>query len=1118
MIAKERSLLSKYLILAFYLVTMMVIVFYEWTAQNNIRFGSGGPLYRNLMECPAYVRRGFDPADIRKVPPENSAEWARFQSPPLQIMKSPLQNLPKSKFLSPLEVMPEEFTIIIPIEMDSRAMEFIYGDVSVIPGVYLASIGENWEIYLNGKLIRSEMHLYETGWIKTRRTLRDVYFPLDSNLLQGGTNVLAFRIVGDPSYALTGFFYSMPYYFEDYGVIERRQQNYLLVIFSGIFGFIGIYYLLLFFSVRRKEEVYNLFYSIFSILLCIYSVMRHNLAYHLFTNSDIRQNMEYFSLMVLMAAFGLFIETLGRGRATKVTLSYTVFFLALGLSQFFFSPRYSDNVMQIWEYTIIFYYSYVFFYDVIYFYFWDKKGPSKSGSGKSTDAIIFNVLIGTLAVYICGLYEILNSIFFLNSVTLFIYSTFVVQIGMAFTLSQRFTGMYKRLEQSNLMLEVAVHDRTQELEKQTEIAIQASRAKSQFLATMSHEIRTPMNAVIGLSEIVLHRGQLPSDSKNDIQQIHQSGSSLLGIINDILDISKIEAGSFELVPSEYDTASLINDTVNLNLVRIADKPIAFVLEIEGDFPRKLLGDELRVRQILNNIISNAVKYTREGKVTLCVEWDKVPHMETVQEAELRFTVCDTGIGIRQEDMGKLFSEYSQLDTMANRKIEGTGLGLAVTKKLLEMMGGTIAVESEYRKGSVFTVTLLQGIVDSTGIGEETANRLKGFQYVSPVMEKGIDYSWMPYGKVLVVDDMPVNLQVAKGLLEPYGLVIDTALSGAEAIEKVGRIDASYDIIFMDHMMPGMDGIQAVGLIRNEIGGEYCRNVPIIALTANALAGNMEMFLSKGFNGYISKPIDIAQLDETLNKFIRDKVKDKREKSEDEKENGTANDSPPPALQSPVPSPYSLLSIPGVDVQRGIALTGGKEDGYLEVLAIFCVDVEERLPLLGAVPDAGAMPRFITYAHAIKSASASIGALELSKEAAGLEAAGRSGDLAFIRENLPGFALQCGELVNDIRTALKKSEELRIKNEELGEIASRSSDSTPNPQLPTPYSLFNELAAALKSEAAAEISRTLKKLKKEPLDSKVKETLEQVSDQVLMAEYGKALEIVTKLIDPDMKGV
>jgi signal transduction histidine kinase/CheY-like chemotaxis protein len=674
----------------------------------------------------------------------------------------------------------------------------------------------------------------------------------------------------------------------------------------------------------------------------------------------------------------------------------------------------------------------------------------------------------------------------------------VVTTGIAFTLSNRFSGLYNRLGETNTTLEAAVYERTLELEKQTEIAINASRAKSEFLATMSHEIRTPLNAVIGLSEIEL-RGNLPPSSKSNVEQIRRSGSSLLAIVNDILDISKIEAGSFELVPVEYETAPFINGTVRLNIVRIGSKPISFILEIGSDFPWKLRGDELRVRQILNNLLSNAIKYTQEGSVTLSADWDK-----RGTDALLRFTVRDTGMGIRQEDVSKLFSDYTQLDTRANRKIEGTGLGLAITKKLVEMMDGGIRVESEYGKGSVFTVEVLQGLVDESPLGEDTVESLRTFRYIGPEEERNIVRSPMPYGKVLVVDDMAVNLQVARGLLEPYSLAIDTAASGLEAIEKIRRKESRYDLVFMDHMMPGMDGIEATARIR-ALEGDRFKDLPIIALTANALAGMKEMFLESGFNGFISKPIDAAQLDEVLNTWIRDRRTEKAEE--------------PQIADNPVsaPAPYAALTfpaIPGIDKQRGIAMTGGTVDGYRKVLALFRQDALERLPFLRRQPEPDALPLFVTQVHALKSAAASIGAMEVSAEAARLEAAGKgalagnAGDMAVIREALSAFAERLAALAEGIEAALTGG----IENGE----GKNENKEKPSVIFNSQLSILNLLASALEAQNAPDIDRLLEELSRQELDLQTRETVEQISDDVLMADYSAALDVLKQLISNDMR--
>jgi signal transduction histidine kinase/CheY-like chemotaxis protein len=886
---KYKSNISKLFFPVFYTVTFLFVVLYAWNMQDEVRRNSG-PLYKNLRECPAYVKWGFDRVTLEKIPFELAAVgshadsregWVRFPSASSarRIMTSPLPDLPKRTYLSPFGKPAQEFTVVFLIEVDDKDLAFMNSDGSTLPGFFFAGIGENWEFFLNGKQVYSEMHLDEKGQIKERRSWRDVYFPVDTLLFIPGTNVLTLRIVGDPAFTLTGPYYNTaPIYMDDYRIIEDRQYNFLLVALGAICIFAGAYYILLFFSIKNKKEIFNLYFGIFSILLCIYAVARNGMVNYLIPNTDITICLEYFSLILMIPVFGLFIESLMRGIATKISWGYLVFCFLLALTQILFCNQYGEEIIYIWDITAMIYFSYIIFYDIIYFFLRESHQEKYRERNINLDMPIGSILTGTVASYFCGIYDIFDVLFIRSGFNLFQYSLFLIHIGMVFALSQRFSGMYKRMEQSNPILELAVQERTKKLEEQTKIAIHASKAKSEFLATMSHEIRTPLNAVIGLSEIEL-RGILPDSSRNNITQIYNSGSTLLGIINDILDISKIEAGAFELVPVEYEAASFIDDTVKLNRVRIGSKPINFVLEIDGNFPKKLIGDELRVTQILNNLLSNAVKYTQEGTITFMVEWEKITH--SPDSALLHFAVRDTGMGIRKEDIEKLFSVYTQLDSKANREIEGTGLGLEITKKLVEMMGGSITAESEYGKGSVFTVTLVQGLADSSpstegaNIGEKIANDLRNFCYTVGRQEDAIVPSWMPYGKVLVVDDVEVNIMVVEGLLEPYGLRVDSATSGQEAIEKIKTEIPCYDLVFMDHMMPGMDGIEATRIIRAWEKNNTVK-VPIVALTANALAGNMEMFLSEGFDGFISKPIDIVQVDEVLNKWVRDNANEKRE--------------------------------------------------------------------------------------------------------------------------------------------------------------------------------------------------------------------------------------------------
>jgi signal transduction histidine kinase/CheY-like chemotaxis protein len=404
-----------------------------------------------------------------------------------------------------------------------------------------------------------------------------------------------------------------------------------------------------------------------------------------------------------------------------------------------------------------------------------------------------------------------------------------------------------------------------------EVAQSAANAKSNFLANMSHEMRTPLNAIIGLSELSLSSGELAESSADNVAKVYNSGVTLLGLVNDILDLSKIEAGRFEVVPAAYDLPSLINDTVNLNIMRIGEKPIIFDLEVDGSLFSSLYGDELRIKQVFNNLLSNAFKYTRKGRVSWSISSE-----HDGESVWLVSEIKDSGIGIRPEDVSKLFMDYNQVDVKSHRAVEGTGLGLAITKNLVQMMDGSIEVESTYGEGSSFHVRLRQGFVSDTRIGDDVAKNLKHFKYSDEkrLRSEKLIRIRLPYARVLVVDDVPVNLDVARGMMQPYQMQIDCVTSGEEAVELVRDGEVRYNAIFMDHMMPVMDGIEATRIIREEIGTDYAKSVPIIALTANAIAGNEELFLGKGFQAFLSKPIDIERMDQVIRKWVRDRELEK----------------------------------------------------------------------------------------------------------------------------------------------------------------------------------------------------------------------------------------------------
>jgi PAS domain S-box-containing protein len=496
----------------------------------------------------------------------------------------------------------------------------------------------------------------------------------------------------------------------------------------------------------------------------------------------------------------------------------------------------------------------------------------------------------------------------------------------------------------------------------------ASAYKSQFLANMSHEIRTPMNAILGITEIMLRKETVSRDIKEELYKISHSGDLLLNIINDILDLSKIEAGRLALSPAQYDVASLINDTANLNLMRVGSKLIAFKLAVAENIPSTLFGDDLRIKQVLNNLLSNAFKYTLEGEVKLSLSVEK---RNEEGEITLVFGVSDTGIGMSKEHMDKLFDEYTHFNRSANRTSEGTGLGLHITYNLLKLMNGEISVESKKKKGSVFTVRLPQRKIGSGVLGKDIAEKLEKFEITNADLLKKnqVIPESMTYGSVLIVDDVESNLYVAKGLLSAYDLAIDTAASGFEAIAKI-KSGNVYDIVFMDHMMPKMDGIEATQRIR---GMGY--TAPIVALTANAVVGQSDVFMTNDFDGFIPKPIDMRQLDAVLKEFIRGKKLSE-------------------SVTAANPAPRTgLAEIFIRDASKSIKTLESiyeKRDAYGdEDIHLYTINV-----------------------HAMKSALMNVGEKELSAAAFRLEQAGREKNTSVMTADTPGF-------LNELRAVIEK---------------------------------------------------------------------------------------------------
>ena len=435
-------------------------------------------------------------------------------------------------------------------------------------------------------------------------------------------------------------------------------------------------------------------------------------------------------------------------------------------------------------------------------------------------------------------------------VTVFTCAFIYVLICVFYYLFYRNMRAYSdRVDQMKLEEQTRSYERTL-LRIEKEAAENSNRAKSDFLANMSHEIRTPMNAIIGMDEMILRETRSDAVRKYALN-IQSAGKTLLSIINDILDLSKIESGRMELVPVRYETSSVINDILNMTKPKAEGKGLSYKLNVDRNLPRALYGDEIRVRQIILNLVNNAIKYTQEGSVTADIGFDR-------EQNRLTVSVSDTGIGIKEEDKAKLFEAFQRLDENKNRTIEGTGLGLRITMQLAEMMNGDVTVESTYGKGSTFTAYMVQRVEDDTPVGDFAENLDK----VRQDIKEYIPTLLAPDAEILIVDDNDMNLEVIAGLLENTGIKIDTASSGDACLEAMKK--KKYHVVFLDQMMPGKSGTETLEVIRKE---HIADDTPVIALTADAVVTAKESYLGKGFTDYLSKPVIYGNLEDLLKKYI-----------------------------------------------------------------------------------------------------------------------------------------------------------------------------------------------------------------------------------------------------------
>lgn len=636
----------------------------------------------------------------------------------------------------------------------------------------------------------------------------------------------------------------------------------------------------------------------------------------------------------------------------------------------------------------------------------------------------------------------------------------------------------------------ALQQKNVELETAKSAVEKAEKARDIFLANMSHELRTPINTILGLNELILRESQEEA-VKEYARDIRQAGNILLALVSDILDFSKLEADKMELTEGIYDVSSLLNDLINSISVQQRRKKLDLVLEIAQDIPYKLFGDEIHIRQIIGNLLSNAVRYTEKGRITLHVSWKELPK----DSVELYVIVKDTGVGIKEEDIPKLFKAFQRMDSATRSKDDRTGLGLAITQRLIQMMGGKLEVQSVYGKGSAFSFKIVQKIVDREPLGDFEKQYKDSLRSIEDYHEKFI----APMGRILIVDDNAMNLAVAQGLLKGTRLQIDVAASGEECLELIKR--KTYHLICMDHMMPVMDGVQTLHAIR-ALEGNPSRDIPVIALTANAVAGARELYLKEGFQDYLTKPIDADKFENMLIEYLPDNVvylTNNRNISDEYEQTQEEGDGEFDIRES-------QLYLMGFNLRNGLRYMGGDKALYGKVLRDFHSILQEKETALKDFLQKGDMPGYTIIVHSLKGNARNVGADDLADEAFELEKMAKAGQLEDVTVRSPILFGMMNTMRNSLRVYLETED---AAGEKTGQQEPEESAGSITEDEWT--RALQELAARLDDfdgESAAAKLRELKRYDRPESDKKMLRLCEKAIKDYA---YDIALEVVNAVL-------
>lgn len=651
---------------------------------------------------------------------------------------------------------------------------------------------------------------------------------------------------------------------------------------------------------------------------------------------------------------------------------------------------------------------------------------------------------------------------------------------------ERRSGFTSKLEKQAVSLLLAkdeLEKKNIELENAMIDARKASRARDIFLANMSHEIRTPINTMLGLNELILRESQ-DETIRGYALDIKQAGTVLLSLVSDILDFSKLQSGKMELAEGTYDISSLLNDLINSVSVPLRKKKLRLALDIASDIPYKLSGDEVHLRQIIGNLLSNAVKYTQSGKVTLHLAWER----QEKDNLLLKIAVEDTGIGVKEKDMERIFETFNRLDMEASGNGEGTGLGLAVTYQLVGMMGGKLEVKSEYGKGSTFSFAIPQKIINEAPLGDFQEQYDRSVKNSISYREKFI----APLAKILVVDDNAMNLAVAQDLLRKTKLQIDVASSGGECLEMLKRKE--YHLICMDHMMPVMDGVQTLHAIR-ELEDNPSRNIPVIALTANAVVGAKEFYLNAGFEDYLSKPIEPDKLEDMLIQYLPKELVyltgDEEISGMEEESSGGLNE--------------EKLTDMGINAANGLKYMGGSRSLYEKVLHDFREILHEKEEQLQSMLAKEDVSGYAIIVHALKGNARNVGADELAEEAFELEKKSKAGKLEEVEVQSPILFSMMRTLGENLDRYLETEvQEVTVEKEEVPDQKLHITEEEWKEKL----QILNQQLDDFDGESVLESIKELKKYQLTEADRKLLRLCEKAVNDFA---YDVAMEIVSAVL-------